>query len=246
MKKFIVNSLITTIALSGAVTAFAENDITAELDTTISVSATTSRPRPVKAMMEAKNEIKERIASSSETRKENRQENREDRRERMASSSGVRKENREDRKENIKDRIVSRFKKMFDRFQSTIDRQTMIMGKINTRIEKVKAAGGNTTEAEKFSGEAKMHLEKAQSALNLLKSTATSTVEIDAQVNASSTTPTTTPVTLKKMQKIGGDVEKHIRATHKALENSLKSLKGMSRAVNPNASTTPTATTTTN
>ncbi|KND48713.1 MAG: hypothetical protein AB198_00125 [Parcubacteria bacterium C7867-003] len=129
------------------------------------------------------------------------------------------------------------------RFQATIERQTMIMDKVNARISKVKTAGGNTTEAEKFTAEAKVHLGEAQTSLNMLKVLATSTAEIDAQLLATTTSPgTVTKETLQKMKGITEQIEKHLKEAHKALENAVKNLRGMS-SVNIKATTTPTTTT---
>ncbi|TSC70151.1 MAG: hypothetical protein CEO12_547 [Parcubacteria group bacterium Gr01-1014_46] len=251
MKKFILNSLVIAVALSGAVTAFAEE-----------TSNTSVRPNPLKALMEAQKntreetrekmqDVRENRASTTKAIKDDAKERMLDLKAKMASSSTERKEDREekmeerreDRIELIKRMIGDRFRKMFMRFQATIDRETKIMTKINTRIEKVKTAGGNTTNAEKFTAEAKVHLGEAQTALDMLKVMATSTAEIDAQLLATTTSPgTVTKGTLQKMKGVTEQIEKHLKEAHKALENALKNLRGMS-SVNANATTTTPANT---
>lgn len=240
MKKIILYSLITAMMLSGTTTAFA---VETQPNPATDVRPRVTVPKPtIKTLMEDKRNT--RATTTGEMRDKT-----QDLRAKMASTSRKYGDDRmENRRELIKNMIEKRFKKMFRRFQSTIEREVMIMGKINARITKVKTAGGNTTEAEKYTLEAKTNLDLAQTSLDLLIATATSTGEIDAQLLASSTSPgTITKDTLQKMKIAADQIEKYLKEAHKALEKAVKSLRGMSR-VNNNASTTPptTSTTTTN
>ena len=246
MKKLAIKSLIILVALSSNLSAFAaETAIDASagtssgIKTNVKASTTNARPLPVKAMIEAKGAIK---VETKETIK--------DIREKMASSTaGKRGEIRDERKEYfksiIKTRIEAKYKKMFLRYQATIDRERAIMEKINTRIVKLKESGVVTTTAEKFTALAKTHLDLAQASLISLKSTATGNAEIDAQYMASTTSSTPTKDTLQKMQKLGAEVERNIKEAHKALENSVRSLKELS-TINANTRVSATSTTTIN
>lgn len=251
MKKILIHSLILTLALGTAVTVFAEENATAEVNASATVN--TGAPKQPRPIPEPRNprtmELKMKLASSSEKRDElkdrredlkakmaSTSEKREEMREKMASSSEKRQEKREDRKELIKEKIENRFKKMFLRFQATIDRETGIMAKINQRIAKVKEAGGTPTLAEKNTSDAKMHLDEAQKSLDLLRATATSTKTLESEANASSTAPgQVSKETMQKLKNISDEIEKHLKEAHKALEQAVKNLRGMSQA---NATTT--------
>lgn len=169
-------------------------------------SAQSGQPRPIKAAIETRNEVRDELKS------------------RLASTS-------QEIRDLIKNRIAKKFGKMFERFQATIDRETAIMNKINSRVEKIKANGGTTTEAEKLIVDAKIHLSEAQTALNLLKSTATSTAQ-----TATTTSETITKNVLANMKKIGQEIEKHLREAHKDLQKTIGVLRGVSQL--RNASTT--------
>ncbi len=225
MKKLIIQSLITVLALGGAVTVYAEDSGSVQVNTSATVN-TGVNVNPIKAAVEA----------NKETRIDTRAQIQDIRTNMATGTASSTQERREDRKEIIKLKIESRFKQMFVRLQATIDRETIIMGRINSRIAKIKAAGGTgVTEAEKLVVDAKLHIDAAQTALNLLKSTATSDTEINAQVTASTTIGSVTRATLLKMQKAGQDVEKHLRAAHQDLMKTVGVLRGNSQV---NASTT--------
>jgi hypothetical protein len=160
MKKLILHSLITAMVFGGALTVFAETG-SVQVNASASARANASTtPGPIKAMIEAKKELQTETKDKIAELRNN-----------IASST---QEKRDDRKEIIKLRIENRFGKMFLRYQATIDRETIIMNRINTRIEKIKADGSNasTTEAVRFTAEAKIHIGEAQTALDLLKTTA--------------------------------------------------------------------------
>jgi hypothetical protein len=205
MKKITLNSLMIAVLIGSVSPVFAVE---------------TSSVQPIRAAIQEKKEkaqdIKQKIASTTEAKKELRGE--------LASTS---KEIREDRKELIKNRINFRYGKMFARFQATIDRETAIMSKINSRIAKIKAEGGNTTDAEKYISDAKISLGKAQSALETLKTTAMSDTNI-----ASSTTVTLAKETLDSMKASGQEIEKNLRTAHQLMQKSVGSLKGLSQLRN--------------
>lgn len=184
----------------------------------------------VKADIKAKVDVKKEEA---EDRRENRQENRDGR--------------RDDRKENIRDIWKRNLSKMIGRFQATIDRENKILARIVARIEKVKTAGGNTSESEKFLAEAKTHFTEAQTSLNSLKTLINAEVSVTA-----STTASTTPISKESLERIRNatkTVKDHIKAGHSAMVRAVVNLKGLSsvrHATTTPATATSTATTTAN
>ncbi len=127
----------------------------------------------------------------------------------------------------IRNKVEKRYGKMFDRFQATIDREIAIMAKINSRIEKIKANGGTTTEAEKLVASAKINIDEAQKDLDALKVLANSDKEI-----ASSTTDKLSTTTLASLRKSTQEIEKELRAAHRDLLKSVGVLRGVSQLNN--------------
>lgn len=203
MKKIILNSLMITLSLGVTTSAFAAENA-----------------QPIKALREERAVAKDKLqdirkdsASSTDDKKELRRE--------IASTT---KTIRDQVKEKIKNLIERRFGKMFTRYQATIERETQIMNKINTRIEKIKTSGGTTTEAEKLVLDAKTHLDEAQKELTVLKNKAQNESEI-----ASSTTQTISKDTLKAMNDSVKNLEKEIRAAHQSLQKTVGALRGSSK-----------------
>ncbi len=148
--------------------------------------------------------------------------------------SGRVTETREKIVENVRRIIENRYEKMLDRYEAIIDRENAITNRITSRIEKIKALGGNTAEAEKLVTEAKMHLDMATSSLAVLKTLADKQNELEN----SSTTVKTLRDGLVEMRKAGAEVEKHLRNAHQALQKTIGSLRGVSQLKNKNATTT--------
>ncbi|KND48019.1 MAG: hypothetical protein AB201_00255 [Parcubacteria bacterium C7867-006] len=190
MKKIILNSLITALALGGAVVANAETN-----------SSSTIRNQMKTVRQDTRAEIKN-IASSTQ-----------------AQINAL--------KDLIKNKVEKRYGKMFDRFQATIDREKIIMAKINSRIDKIKANGGSTTEAEKLVASAKTHIDEAQKNLDALEVIANEDKEI-----ASSTTDRLSTTTIKSMRNSAQEIEKHLREAHKDLLKSVGVLRGVSQLKN--------------
>jgi chromosome segregation ATPase len=247
MKKLIINSLITVVALGSATVALAE-DTAVQTTATVNASASGVKPpRPAKAMVENRiasstekrqermEDRKERIASTTERM----QEKREEMKDRLASSSEKRQERVEDRKERMMKELKRQYDKMLKRIEATIQREETLMGKLNDRIAKIKAAGGTTAEAEKMTADAKVHIDAAKTDLASLKLSASTTAQ-----TLSTTTNAVKKENLDKMREIEKGIEKHLKEAHKLLEKAVGNLKGMSQLKNGKATTTPTATTT--
>lgn len=232
MKKNILKTLITLLAIGGATLALAETDIqnstsgNTETGGTVNTSNTNTKlkplpPRPLQQLRDIKKDARAEI---KDIRQDARMEVK-DLKERMASSTAELKDRM---KENIQNRIQHRFDKMLARFQATIEREEKIMAKIVSRIEKIKANGGDVGDSQKNIDEAKGHIAEAKTALESLKTT--SNIEISQEI--ASSTREALKNSLDAMKKAGRDVEKHLRLAHKALQKTIGVLRGVSQLHN--------------
>lgn len=203
MKNLISKSLIVAIAFGGLAT-------TALAETNTNASATGTRQAMEQQLKNARAQANTQIKDI-----------------RMNLSSTT-QYIRDQIKAMTQDKTKNRFNKMVARYQSTIDRELKIMDKINDRIVKIKAAGGNTTEAEKLTADAKTELNLAQTALGTLKLMADNQIyneNTGAAINAMKDG-------MEKMRKAAKEVETHIRNAHKDLQKSVGVLRGMSQLKN--------------
>ncbi len=253
MNKFILSFSVMLVTLSVSPIVQAEETGTVPVEPKVMQEV---KPRPVKALVEERKEIrqnvasttkairteakdriqdvKERMASTTEARKDRA----EDMKNRIASSTQARKENAQERFSRIKEQLSKNFRNMLERIQATIERQERIMAKINTRIEKIKSEGGNTADAEKYVAEAKVNIDKSKVALETLKTSST-----NAANNLSSTTVAVKKETMDKMREENKKITDGLKEAHRSLERAIASLKGLSRIKNPNATTTGATTT---
>lgn len=188
----------------------------------------------IKREAQEKEKMQARLASSSVKRIEEREEERSELREKMearlASSSAKREEKREEVKERVENRIAStsayrlerKFEKIARNYLKEVVRLEQILGRVVTRIEKVKSLGGNTVEADKYLEEARTNLSEARKTYDVLKTIAT-----NADNNA-----TTTKEMINSMKNSGKTVENHLRLAHKALQKTVGSLRGDSQFKN--------------
>lgn len=162
------------------------------------------------------------------------QEIKDTRAEKIASSSEAHMEKRDERRETLMKIAGIKLQNMIDRFEATIARELTITSKIISRIEKVKANGGNTTEAEKYVTEAQKHFDQAKTSLLTLKNATSSAANLltDPSVATSSIIKTG----IKKIKDMAQTVEMHIKEGHQSLNKALNSLRGMSST---NATTSP-------
>ncbi len=219
MKKTILYSLLALLLSSGIASAHVTSDPEhASTSDHVEVSASTTAPGPLEKLRAAKAEVKDEIKGIKES---------------LASTTlRSRIEIKNNTKARAEERIENRYEKMIVRLQATIDRETSIMAKINARAAKIKANGGNTTEAEKFTLEAKVHLDEASVALANLKTLAS----VQAAAENSSTTAKTLRDGLTAMRKAGGIVITSLRDAHGSLVKSVRSLRGI--RLNVSATTT--------
>ena len=267
MKKIILNALITSLVFGGAVVALAETEGMMTDDTTSTSSGgvvctqeakqcpdgsyvgrvgpkcefkqcpqnhplNTTKPTPPRPLQQLKDIRQETREEIKDARQETRMEIK-DLKERMASSTH---DLRDKIKENIQNRMGHRFDRMLARFQATIDREEKIMTKIVSRIEKVKANGGNTTLAETAITEARGHVAEAKLALENLKTNTNTAISQEV----ASTTRMIAKETMTAMRIAGGEIEKHLRLAHKALQKIVGILRGVSQLRNASSTQTKT------
>lgn len=154
-------------------------------------------------------------------------------RDKIASTSQKIEERRDDRREQLISVAKIRLSKMIERFESTLERFESITSKIISRVEKVKSGGGNTIEAEKNIENAKISFDKARVALVSLKNASSSA---ETLVDASISTSTSARNKLKLIKDLSETFIKNIREGHDSLTKAVKSLRGMSST---NSTTTP-------
>ncbi len=141
--------------------------------------------------------------------------------ERMSSSTKERFGNSIDTLRRV---LTNQVKRMLERIQATIDRQRTISGKISARIEKFKSEGANTTESERYIGEANTHIANAQSMLNSMKEASTTIASLIDMGRKSSTTAKE----LSRARGVVSDIEKELRQAHGLMVKAVVNLKGMS------------------
>lgn len=251
MKKIILNSLLVLLVFGVSATAQAvvdDSSVSATTDVVCTQDAKQCPDGSFVGRMGPRCEFAkcpfatttgvQKIKATLEARKENREEEREEIREKMEARLASSSAKREEVKERIENRIAStsayrlerRFEKIAKNYLKEVVRLEQILGRVVTRIEKVKSLGGNVTEATQYAEEARTHLSEARKTYDVLKTIAT-----NADNNA-----TTTKEMITSMKNSGKTVENHLRLAHKALQKTVGSLRGVSQ-LNNASSTTPTS-----
>lgn len=232
--KYIVGISSLTVFLSGM--AFADNDISGVNNST-EVHASTTVPRlPIIGGMiqNIKKEMgNDRLEIASTTQQIK------DAKERIASTTknlrGELKDERKDirldmerRRQNLK--LIQMARVVWIRINATIVRLGKIVSKLDTRIAKVKTAGGDTTIAETNSALAKTALTTAKSDVDAIKAII---------LSISSTTPPDSIAT-STIKADAKDAEMQIKTAQSDIEKALQSLRGLKieLKVNTHASTT--------
>ncbi len=199
--KYVAVAGLLTITFSGI--AFAENGS--------SVNASTTR-KSIKGVIE---NIKSGLKTQVQT----------DRLEKASTSPkdrGELKGDTEKMRQDIKTaqaniKAVQMAKVVWIRINATIVRLEKLLSKLDSRIAKIKTAGGNTAVAETNSADAKVALTKAQTDVDTVKTIISS---------ISGTTPIdgTATSTIKTASK---DAEIQIKTAQSGIEKALKSLQGL-------------------
>jgi len=97
---------------------------------------------------------------------------------------------------------------------ATVERLGKIATRLESRIAKVDAAGGTTTDAKIFVAEARNHLALATSSIALFASL--DLIGDKAQEN------------FEKVRTLAKEIKGHIREAHRSLKNAVRVLKGVS------------------
>jgi len=164
---------------------------------------------------EIKNIRTERIAEVKDRREEARGDIKKaigDRKMRMASTTDAKKE---ERKQKAVEKAANLADKMIKRLSAAIERLEKLAIRIESRIEKVKAAGGVTTAAETALAEANVKIQAAKDGL----------VSISATFAAAATAENPKDG-VRKMQEAVQAVHAEIKTAAESLKNAVKALEG--------------------
>lgn len=179
----------------------------------------------VNTRKEVKNERQEDLRNKIASTTLNTKARIEEARARMASSTVKKVEDRARK-------LGLNLEKMIARFQATIEREELIMAKIVSRIEKIKALGGETKDAESKVEEARINIDEAKDALLTLEQM----LELLSGSGSEIVEKTSNKESWETAREEAKQVEENLREAHKELQKSVGSLKGMSQL--KNASTT--------
>ena len=188
MKKAIYSVVLLSV-LSLPALALAEDGVEASASVRADASVRTNFTEHIKNI---KDEVRERVDF------------------RKASST----ERREEKVGKLSQRMVKNAGKVM---QATLERLQKIATRIESRITKVKSAGGDTTLSEKFLAEGKVHLTEAQTSL-------TAFLAIDVSSNVLSEN-------IAKLREAAKAVKTHLREAHTSLVQAIVNLKGNSTSV---------------
>ncbi len=170
------------------------------LPASVAASTPTVEPQVVNGNVE--------VRANLDTRAENREA-------RQASST----ERRIELQQSVVKRLAAHAGKILN---ATIERLEKIMTRVESRIAKVKAEGGVTTESEKFVAEAKVHLSEAKAELALFSSVTLSADKLSENILA--------------LRAASGKVKTHLKAAHASLVKATVALKP-GRSVNATSTT---------
>lgn len=208
MKHRIIVSALMLVVL--ALPVFA-HEVDAEISGTASATST-------KVRAEVRTEIEVRKASSTE-RREERKENIE---ERKASST----ERRIEMQKNLAKRKANHTARVLT---ATVGRLDKIIVRLESRIAKIDAAGGTTTEAKIFVAEAKNHL-------SLASTTIAGFVSLDLEGDKAQEN-------FEKIRALASEAKGHIREAHRSLSKAVRTLgRVWSDIMRNKATTTATST----
>ena len=115
--------------------------------------------------------------------------------------------------------VKNPFEAMINRIDATISRLVGLTMRIDSRIAKIKAAGGNTDKADALVVKTKTDIESARTSLAALK--------LAAQANASSTvaTPTSNKDSMTAMKKADKEVNAYILDAYTSIEKTVAALR---------------------
>ncbi len=130
--------------------------------------------------------------------------------------------------QSIKDILLNRrdhrWSKMVDRIEKAITWEDSLVARINSRIAKVKTAGGNTTDAEKFVSDATVQLDAAKTGLENLKALAADAITKEDAGDKTADLKND----LIAMRKAVNDIKKNLIEAHRLLQKVVGNLRGLS------------------
>ena len=134
-----------------------------------------------------------------------------------------------------------RVKNIYRLFEATVNRFEKLITRIESRMDKIKDAGGVTTEAEASLLIAKDSLAKAEADLVLLGNLG---LGKGSTTNATTTASTTNSVNLDQAKVLATQIRDSLRSVKENLMKTVRSLIEVQKTVKVNANATSTATTT--
>ncbi len=135
-------------------------------------------------------------------------ENREDLKDRMGERKASSTERRIEVQQSVAKRLANHAKEMFG---AMINRLEKLADRVQSRIEKVKSAGGNTTESERFLADARVHISEAKTSLEAF---------VSVDLSADKLTEN-----FSRIRGVGTQVKTHLKEAHTALVKAVRALK---------------------
>lgn len=146
----------------------------------------------------------------------------------------ARVEIRNDQREIIRQRLSRQYNVVAIRYQATIERLQTIVARLDSRILKIKNAGGNTTASETFSAQAKTDITKAHTDLSSFMALASTTASVQADA---STTPETLKTKLTALKTASLLVQKDLNTVRNDIAKSISELKGLKVEIQASSTT---------
>jgi hypothetical protein len=141
----------------------------------------------------------------------------------MEQTMKERREKLEENRSNTQVQVATRKAETVLRFMSaTVDRLEKIADRIDSRIEKLKSAGGDTSESEEFVAEARVDLANASASLEAL---------VDIELSGE-----TFQENFQRIRTIAAEAKEHIRSARENLVNAVRLLGQVQASVRVEAS----------
>lgn len=201
------------IVASVAMPAFAYgNEVEVKQETGLRASTTLPRVEMKKAIEVKKNELKQFKASTTEAIKEKMDELKNKRASTTEAIHEVKKEFHADR---AKKEVITAGRVL----GATADRLDKIVGRISSRLLKIKAAGGNTAAAEVFVNAAKTNLVDARVHISLIASLDLSSASTTAEAN------------FQKVKAEAKAARESLHSAHQNLEKALNVIRELEKTI---------------
>jgi hypothetical protein len=214
---------------ASALTLYSNQQANIKINAKAAVGTTSTSTRA-----EAKAEMKAKIDANLEQRKEAREEFTSKIANKIGSSTGM--------KGGFLGNIAGqRVKNIYRLFEATINRFEKLIDRIESRIAKIKNAGGTTTDAEVSLLVAKDNLAKAEADLVLLGNLG---LDKGSSTKATTTASTTASIDFEQAKIYATQIRNSLRTVKESLMDTVRSLIEVQKTVKVNGNATSTATTT--